>query len=244
MIKTEVLGKVALLKLSRPEKLNSLNSEMLSSIIKSLHSFCSKGSLSVVTLLGEGRFFSAGIDLEEIANASNALEASKPFRLLVDTIKSILSCEKVVVSILNGPAVAGGAEIALSSDVVIATRRSWIQWPEISWNLVAPLLLTVLKSAISPRLAYIALSSGRIDAEEALRLGIVSEVVDSVEDAIEVTKSLAESVYMNREAMNVYLNNIRELKRYSVKAGESLISLAEKEDLIVRARNFLEKKRR
>jgi len=244
VLREEKLDKLVLLKLSRPEKLNSLNSDLLRELSSSLKRLCEDEKTGLIAITGEGRLFSAGIDLEEVAKAGSPDEASRPFRGLAEAIDSILSCHKAVATILNGPAVAGGAELALSSDILIAVKGSWLQWPEISWNLVAPIFSSTLFSFPSPRLAYVALKPERIEVEEALRLGLISKVVRSLDEAIAEAKELAEHLSKNVEATRAYLSYVREPKRRALNALNDLIRLAESQELIARARKFMESKGR
>jgi len=242
IIKKYFYKNLVIIKISKTKKLNSLDTTLLHKLNEEIINACNNANINIIALTGEGRFFSSGIDLEEVAKFSRPEEASRPFEALGEVIRSILSCEKVVATILNGPAVAGGAELMLASDIVFAIKDVWIQWPEIQWNIVAPMLSSILKCSPLPKLAYMALSAKKISSEEALLLGLISEVVNSVEEAYNKLINLSEELTRNSDALKVYLSVIRESKKEALKNIEDLVSLSRSRELIRRAKAFLEKK--
>ncbi len=241
MIVSEINNGLMILKLSKPQLLNSLDSRLLEKLKKEIMKACRTPNVNFIVLTGEGKLFSSGIDLREIASSSDEAEASRPFRALGEVIRVILDCKKPVITVLNGPAVAGGAELMLASDLVFAVEGIWIEWPEISWNLVAPMLSSLLSSMPLPKLLYLALDSKRISAEEALSLGIISEIVKSVDEAISKIRELSIRLAKNTDAMSFYISKIREAKKRTLINLDNLIILAESKDLILRAQKFFKK---
>ena len=110
-VKVEKSNGVAWIILSRPAQLNALDTQTLRRVMDALREACQSGEERVVAITGEGRLFSAGIDLVEVSEAKSPSEAQRPFRSLRILIDEILSCKKPVVAVLNGSAVAGGAEL-------------------------------------------------------------------------------------------------------------------------------------
>ncbi len=243
IIKEHLHKNLVVIKISKTKKLNSLDTNLLHKLKEEIENACNSKDTNIIILTGEGKFFSSGIDLEEVANSSSPEEASRPFKALGEVIESMLSCKKVIAAVLNGPAIAGGAELMLASDIVFATRDAWIQWPEIRWNIVAPMFSSILKHSPLPRLTYIALSSKRISSEEALSLGLISEVVDSVEEAYDKLINISKELMRNGNALKVYLPIIREAKKEVLKNIEDLISLSRSQELITRAKAFLSGKK-
>ncbi len=241
-VRVEVGGGVYWVVLSRPERLNSLDSATLASVEGALGESCGRGDVAVVALTGEGRFFSSGIDLAEVASAAGPGEASRPFKALAGVLGAMLSCPKPVVAVLNGPAVAGGAELAVAADLVYAVRGSWLQWVEARWGLVPPVLASLsIPEQVKARLA---LAAERVSAEEALRYGIIAGVYGSVEEARGAVEALARLAgEAGPEALGAILEAVRRPKRGALALAEKLVGLAESEALIARAKAFLERRR-
>ena len=238
-------GPVRLLVLQRPEKLNALDTPTLESLRGALREACREEGVGAVAVTGSGRLFSAGIDLGEVASARHPAEAARPFKALARLVEEMLRCPRPVAAVLNGPAVAGGAELALAADIVYAVGEGvYLSWPEVRWGLVAPMLSYYLRATGSQLLAWAALSGGRLGAGEARALGLISRVVTSVEEALEDLEGVARLVLANEASAASYLASAREGKRRA--AAEllpQLEGLAASAELVERARRFLESRR-
>jgi enoyl-CoA hydratase/carnithine racemase len=243
-VKKEVENRISFLKISRPEKLNALNTKVLEELKKTIERDCEDPSIDLIVLTGEGRFFSAGIDLEEVASSSSPEEASRPFKALADLLETMLSCKKIVVSFLNGPAVAGGAELMLASDVVFAVKDAWIQWPEALWNIIAPMLASVLERSPLPRLAYIALMGERLGVEEAINIGLISKVFDTAEAIKKELEKLLKISQDNPKAIEAYISVIRRSKKEVLNLVEEFLTLTKSQELVERARSFIKSRSR
>ncbi len=216
--------------MSREDKLNALNREMLQELIKAVEHLESDPETAVISLTGRGRAFSAGIDLVEAAKAETQDEVAKLFRDLATLFNKLLTVEKPLIIGVNGAAYGGGAELLWTGDIVIAVREAKIAWPEARWGLVPPVLASIGPLIIGPqRAAYLAMTSTVITAEEAYGMGLVSRIVDSQSDlwrAIEETASLimqhspqairAIKKMIQHSKLNIYTSlGISELERLS-----------------------------
>src|SRR6266487_5954640 len=115
----------AWLTMNRPEVLNALSKGMFRSLEETLRDASKDDSVYFIAIKGAGRAFSAGLDVREV----NGLATRKDAREFVfDIVKpfweQFFKCEKPVISLVDGPAYGAGAEIALASDIVIASTRS------------------------------------------------------------------------------------------------------------------------
>ncbi len=197
-IRVEVGDGLGWLFLSRSEKLNAMNKLMLREAREALEELEKSRDVAIIVLTGEGRVFSAGIDLFEVASASSSDEAAEPFRELAAFASRLLSIEKPVILALNGSAYGGGAELVWVADIVVAVSGSRLVWSEARWGLVPPLLTTIgLLSVGASRAAYIAMTSGELSVEEAYQLGIVARVVDSREELREAVYEIAKKIMAN-----------------------------------------------
>lgn len=124
----EIQNKIAILRLNRPEKLNSFNSEMAKLLQSYLDSCSVNDEVNCIIITGEGKAFCAGQDLQE-AIGENALEIEYIVRNTYNPIiDKIVNCNKPVIAMVNGVAAGAGANIAFACDIVVAGENaSFIQ---------------------------------------------------------------------------------------------------------------------
>ena len=232
-------------RLNRPGKLNSLDSRTLREARGHVARACRDPDVVLVAITGEGRFFSAGIDLSEVAGAKTVDDAARPFTHLSLLIAEILDCQKPVAALVNGPAVAGGAELVLAADYSVAVEDAWLQWPEVRWGLVPPLLLSLAAHRGDPRLHWLAASMERVPAPQAVDLGLLSTVAPGAGEARRALEEVAESLRgAPRSLVRSLLDESRRWKRQGHGLMKRLIDLARSTELIEKARRFLEEKGR
>jgi 2-(1,2-epoxy-1,2-dihydrophenyl)acetyl-CoA isomerase len=186
IVSTERDG-VLTLAFNRPEKLNALNVEMTAALLEALEGAGRNAAVRVVILAGTGRGFSAGQDLEEFARRaalpdppSIAEHLRTGYNLVATRLRTV---EKPVIATLNGIAAGVGLSLALACDVRIAADDALLTLGFSRIGLIpdggASFLLPLL--AGFGRGLELALTSSRIDAPEAYRLGIVNRVVPAAE---------------------------------------------------------------
>ncbi|MFW5964916.1 MAG: enoyl-CoA hydratase/isomerase family protein [Natronomonas sp.] len=179
MIRVEDGGDVRVVTLDRPERRNALTP----AVLEKLETAVTDCAAPVVYLRGAGEAFCAGADLSTVATvAASDPEAVEPFvrrgQAVADAIESSPS---VVVAGIDGAARGGGVELALACDMRLATTDATFGEPGVTFGLFGAWGGTVrLPEVIGMGDALDFSLSGRvIDAEEALRIGLVSRVVDS-----------------------------------------------------------------
>lgn len=240
------------IELDRPDKLNSFDSKTLIELREAVKEGCNSPA-SLVAIVGKGRLFSSGMDLGEVASAKSPGEVRELFEKFVHFLEAVVSCRgrisgveawKPVIVFLNGPAVAGGAELVLAADIAIAVKDAWLQWPELRWGLIAPMLAGFGSIGGWPRIAYIGLSMKRISALDAYQLGLISEIVEDVDEGRQRIRELALILTEGGgRAVEAYLSNLRRTKMKWLEHAKQLVDLAEREDFIIKAREFLSRKR-
>jgi enoyl-CoA hydratase len=208
MIDYEQRGRVAVLTINRPEARNAVNGEVASGIEAAIDRVEDDPDTWVSVLTGAGTVFSAGADLKAIASGdAAALNTSKGgFAGIARRAR-----EKPIIAAVNGPALAGGCEIVLSCDLVIASSEAKFGIPEVKRSLVAGAgglfrLPRALPRAVAMELA---LTGDPIDAQRAYELGFVNQVVGPGE-AVDHAVALAERICVNapvavRESRRVVL---------------------------------------
>src|SRR5437763_18947 len=173
-------GNVATLTLNRPEKRNALSSALRAEMARAFGELAADDSVSVVVLTGAGSVFCAGFDLSEFDQsvdvASHFTDDDNPvvFHTALGTF------DKPIVGAINGPALAGGFDVACQCDIRIAADTAVFGHPEIKFG--APTMFTQLSYVVGGGIARdLALTGRRVDAAEALRIGLVSSVVPAGE---------------------------------------------------------------
>ncbi len=242
-LEAEPYEDLLLVRLSKPEKYNPLGSVLLERLKNIVEAY--RGSGKVLLLTGKGRLFSAGIDLFEVASYNEPSEASKPFKLLGEAMKALLEYDAPTITYLNGPAIAGGGELALSTDIILAGENATLEWPEPRFGIAAPMLLSYAAHTGSPRLAALALTGERIGAREALAMGLVHKIVGGEEEAVEEARRISQLYRGGREAYALMLGELRSWKRKGLERILPVLErLASQPVLLERARAFVESRRR
>ncbi len=208
---------VVLVTLNRPERLNAMSHELVADLHDALDEVHDDRGCRVVVLTGAGRGFCAGLDLksgatvpgtEGLGRATAGMATQQHIAALVPHLRSL---RQPVIAAVNGPAAGGGLALALASDVRVASASARFNVAFIKVGLSG---CDIGVSWMLPRLigasaAFELLLTGRlIDADEALRVGIVSRVVpdgEVVDAALDVADEIASNtelgVWMTKEVM-------------------------------------------
>lgn len=176
----KVEGPVATLTLNRPPY-NVMNTEMMEEIGTAIESLHELEDLKVVLVqaASESKAFSAGVDIEEYS-AQRVFQMIDAFhRIFI----SMLEIGKPIITVVNGPALGGGCELAAFGDMLIATPKARFSQPEIvKLGLFPPIAATIFPYYIGYRRAIEMLLTGEpMSAEEALTLRLVNRVVPEEE---------------------------------------------------------------
>jgi len=190
----EKRDKIALVTLNRPDKRNALSIALRNEIDHCLGELAEDDSVSVVVLAAAGPSFCAGFDRSEFfiqtpEHVQALGESTDRFHL------RLLNFPKPLVAAINGPAMGGGLDLAVLCDVRICAQEAVFAHPEI--KLGAPTLYGPLAEVIGGGLARdLCLIGRRIDAQEAYRIGLVSQVVPAdrlLDEAVALANAIAEA---------------------------------------------------
>jgi enoyl-CoA hydratase len=178
---------VALLTLNRPEKRNALSIELRIALADALAATATDDAVGVVALTGAGSAFCAGMDVTQFGGDRAHRE------LLVETSTRLFTLlarhPKPTLAAVNGPALAGGFALALLCDLRIAAPQARFGFPELGRHI--PPSYAAARAGLPAAVARELCLTGRIvDAEEALALGIVSQVGD-LEEALDAARAIA-----------------------------------------------------
>jgi enoyl-CoA hydratase len=188
-------GPYAVVKINRPEARNAINADVAQGIEAAIDHIEADESIWVGILTGEPPVFSAGADLKEI-NAGNAAALQTERGGFGGIVRRERT--KPLIAAVDGPALAGGTEIVLSCDLVVASTNATFGIPEVKRSLVAAAGgLFRLGRKIPFNLAMeLALTGDPIDAERAHHFGLVNRLAEP-EHALEVAVELANQVCAN-----------------------------------------------
>ena len=196
---------VAQITMNRPDKLNAMTSEMVEMLHEALSALGRDRDIRVVVLTGEGRGFCAGLDLGGYGEApgyqwSGSVERGFAVQKhIASLIPRLRSLPQPVIAAVNGPASGGGFALVLGSDIRIAATTARFNAAFIRIGLSACDIGTswLLPRLIGAARAQELMLTGRLfDAEEALRIGLVTEVVP--QDALlEAALAKAEEIKLN-----------------------------------------------
>ncbi len=210
-IKTEVQGNILVVTMNRPEVYNAVHAEMHQEMSDCWDAFAADQNLWVAVLTGAGdKAFTAGNDLK--ATATSGVKKGLPDSGFAG-LSSRFDLEKPIVAAVNGFAMGGGFETALSCDIIIAADRAKFALPEVKVGFFASASGVQRLSRYIGRLAAqeLMLTGRTIDAAEALRLGCVNEVVaadDLMARAMEKAQELASVSPSSVKATKRILNSM------------------------------------
>ena len=191
----EQAGPVAVVTLHRPEALNALNAGMFNDLERAFSMLASDAEVRVVLLTGSGeRAFAAGADIRELVQTDSASGRAVSERGQ-EVFSQIEHCGKPVIACVNGVALGGGCELALACTFRLASERAQFGLPETKLGLIpgyggTQRMPRLIGQAAALRLMLTGLS---VNASEALRLGLVEEVVPAA-DLMSTARRIAEAI--------------------------------------------------
>lgn len=172
MIRVDRQGDVAVVGLEHG-KVNALDIELLRAISETMHDL---GSAGAVVLTGDGRAFSAGVDLRRLVGGGTAY-AEEFLPALSDAFLAVFDCPRPVVAAVNGHAIAGGCIFAAAADVRVMSAGT-IGLTELLVGVQFPTVpLEIARYAFGSTASRLALTGQTFGVDEAFRLGLVDEVV-------------------------------------------------------------------
>jgi enoyl-CoA hydratase len=188
---TERRGGVLLITLNRPEVRNAVNAALAAGVGAALEELDADEGLSAGVLTGAGGFFSAGMDLGAFVKGESAWFGDRGFAGITQR-----AARKPLIAAIEGFALAGGMEIALGCDLIVAARGARMGIPEVKRSLVAAggALLRLPRRMPYHAVMELALTGDPLPAERFHELGVVNRLVEpgqAVEAALALAAELA-----------------------------------------------------
>jgi len=188
-------GAVATISLNRPDKRNGISTQMIEDLLAALAEIEASPARAAI-LTGAGKAFCSGMDLDTL----RVLAQQTPAQNLEDShrtarmFRRIWAFPKPLIAAVNGPAIAGGCGIATLCDFTLAVPEAKFGYTEVRIGFIPAIVSVFLIRQIGEKRARDLLLTGRIfGAEEALQLGLVSQIVEP-ERLMETARALAASL--------------------------------------------------
>jgi len=208
---TEDIGPVRRLTMNRPKALNALSGELIQALSQALDAAAADPSVRVVILKGAGRAFCAGYDLNEDAGAGvkDSVGWHEELKHAADEMLKFFDFPKPIIAQVHSYCLAGGCDLMMICDLTVCSEDARFGEPEIRFG--SGVVTMVMPWVLGARKAKELLFTGedRIDAVEALRIGLVNKVVpaDQLDDATlalaeEIAKNDPFAVSMQKKAIN------------------------------------------
>jgi enoyl-CoA hydratase len=190
---TERRDRVLVITINRPEQRNAVNLAVAQGIASALDELDAEHELSLGVLTGSGKGFSAGMDLKAFVAGERPYVGDRGFAGIVQRPPA-----KPLIAAIEGFAVAGGLEVALACDLIVAARGAKLGIPEVKRSLVAAggALLRLPRALPRPVAMELALTGDPITAERGYELGLVNRLAEPGAALVEAL-ALADTIAAN-----------------------------------------------
>ena len=205
---------ICTVKINRPDKLNAMNMDVAKELIKTFETLGRDDNIKVIILTGEGeKAFSAGADIEYMSKISpdESVEYAKLGQLVTSTVELV---KQPTIAAVNGFALGGGCELAMSCDIRLAADTAKMGQPEVTIGIPpgwggTQRLMRIVGIAKAKELVY----TGRmVKAEEAKEIGLVNHVYPLAslqEEALKLAQAIAKNSAMGVQMSKIAINKGR-----------------------------------
>ncbi len=195
-IRYETTGPIAIITLNRPDKLNAINLEMMAELCQAMDQAEGDSEIRAIVLRGEGRAFSAGIDLEvdgggdEDRLAATRRELERDF----EGIMRFWNSPKTTIAAVHKYCLGSAMELAVACDITVSAEGCRFGAPEVKFG--SGIVALILPWLIAPKVAKELLLTGddKVTAERALSLGLINRIVpeaDCFDEAMKIAREIA-----------------------------------------------------
>lgn len=184
LVEVDVADGVAVVTLNRPEAMNALSKALRAELAQVMLDMDQRADVRAVVLTGAGsKAFTAGLDLKELGSQASAMGDTTGPAAVGNPVKAIEQCGKPVIGAINGVAITGGFEVALACDVLIGSENARFADTHARVGIMPGWGLSQKLSRLIGiyRAKELSLSGNFLDAETALRWGLLNRVVPAAE---------------------------------------------------------------
>ena len=216
LIESTVDGHVCTITLNRPEKRNALTTDMIALLHAAVERVAASSDVRALVLRGNGQAFCAGLDLRELAAQREAGRVET--HTLEEVLHTLEHCPMPTIAAVQGDAVAGGCELALHCDLLIAADNARFAMPLARIGISVPVALTwKLVDTIGASATKELLFTGEpLAADAALDRGLINRVVPAaqLDTAVrDLTGQIARNAPLSLRAMKAYVQRATDAKR-------------------------------
>ena len=175
-------GAIRYITLNRPKKLNAMNVAMVDELSEQLIEADHDPKVSVIVISGEGRAFSAGVDLSDQGESPTSQDVAASLEHTFEFHKLLLRLDTPMIAAVHGYVLGGGCNLAVSCDMVVAAENAVFGYPEVKLGIAAAGVAPPLVHQIGRKAAFeLLVLCDNIDADKALYLGMINRVVPADE---------------------------------------------------------------
>lgn len=253
-IETHLNGQLKIAFLNQPDSFNSLNKTMLSELKNFVNDCNQIPELRCIAISGRGKAFCAGQNLKDALSMGNPKDDLVIQRMVIEyynpLVKEIYRSKKPVISLVNGPAVGAGAMLALICDIALATESSYFSQAFVNIGLIPDTGGTFwLPKLLGRQQAnYLAFTGKKISAAEAKALGLVADVFEDENFAVnamaileQIANQPTKAIALTKRAFNESYDNT--LSQQLDLEGILQQEAAETEDFMEGIAAFIEKRK-
>ncbi|MBP7815000.1 MAG: enoyl-CoA hydratase/isomerase family protein [Phenylobacterium sp.] len=171
---------VAMVTINRPERRNAFDARLIAALNEAFETLQGAEGVRVVFLRGAGGIFSAGADLDWMREAADRTESDnrEDAYAMARMLKSLWDLPALTVALVEGGAYGGGAGLAATCDIAVATADAKFSFSEVRLGLIAATISPYVVGAVGPRTARALFATGSVfDAAYAEKVGLITEVV-------------------------------------------------------------------
>lgn len=235
MINLNISGQIATVTLSRPDVHNAFNLEGIESLTKIFDDFGKRSEIRAVILRSTGKTFSAGADLNWMKKALDATfdENLNDARKLAVMFRTVKQCPKPVIARIQGNAFGGGTGLIACSDISVAVEPAKFSFSEVKIGLIPATIgpYVLEKTGMAPLSRYM-LTGELFEADEAKRIGLISDVVKSESELDRWIETM--TLAMQKNSPNAVSVSKKYLREIYGKTPESLEEMNAREIAAIR----------
>lgn len=220
----EKRDRIAFVTINRPDKLNALNARTKAELKDVFGGLLGDAGIDVVILTGSGpKSFVAGTDIKELASLDekSGREFSSSGQAVFDLIETL---GKPVIAAVNGYALGGGAELAMACHIRIASENAKFGQPEVALGIIPGYGGTQRLGRLvgKGKAMEMILTGDQVDAQEALRIGLVNSVVP-LADLLKTAEAMAQKIISKGQiAVRLALKAVNAMDESSLSSGQTL----------------------
>lgn len=195
----EVHDGVGELVLNRPKKLNAMNAQFFEELPMAVDQLEAEPAVRVIVIRANGPHFSAGLDIYDMTPGSQEIQTAKDIEPLQRGFLALANCSKPTIAAVNGYCIGGGLDLVAACDIRMASQSATFSLREVRIGIVADLGSLILLADVVPYpiLAEIALTGRDVDANEALRVGLIQRLCATPEELTQTVSLLAQQLSGN-----------------------------------------------